>query len=184
MLERTSDQEQDRAYSWDDLLAMPEDNRHREIIGGVLEVTPSPGFAHWKLATRILRILEDAAGSTGETIIAPSDVVQPDVLFIRGAMDDIVVDDRITRVPDLVVEIISPSSASTDRIRKFALYATHGVAEYWLIDPRTRAISLQVLENGTYLAAPAGDDGTFASRVVTGFILDPQALFAGLPAAT
>ncbi|MFM9107433.1 MAG: Uma2 family endonuclease [Chloroflexota bacterium] len=184
MLER----QQERAYTWDDLAAMPEDNLRREIIGGMLEMTPAPGYAHQKLVLRIARAIEDAAGALGETLVAPSDVilsrfdvVQPDVFFIRGAAAEIVVNDRIARTPDLVVEVISPSSAPTDHVRKFALYATSGVAEYWLVDPGTRTVSLHLLEDGGYLAARPDGAGRLASRVVPGLEIDAARLFTGLP---
>ncbi|MFM9107434.1 MAG: Uma2 family endonuclease [Chloroflexota bacterium] len=184
---RERERQQERAYTWDDLAAMPEDNLRREIIGGMLEMTPAPGGTHQLLVMRIARAIEDAAGQLGVTFVSPIDVVlsrfdvvQPDVLFVRGILADVLADDRIARTPDLVVEVISPLSAPTDHVRKFALYATSGVAEYWLVDPRTRTVSLHLLEDGGYLAARPDGAGRLVSRVVPGLEIDPARLFARL----
>ncbi|MCC6314686.1 MAG: Uma2 family endonuclease, partial [Thermomicrobiales bacterium] len=141
--------------TWEDLLAFPEDNQKREIIGGELIVAPSPVRIHQRLIGRIARLIEDAADAqdAGEMYRAPLDVrltpydaVQPDVLFIRTERLGIFAPDgRITGAPDLVVEILSPGARSIDRIRTFALYATAGVLEYWLVDPEASTVQIFAL---------------------------------------
>jgi Uma2 family endonuclease len=81
--------------------------------------------------------------------------------------------------PDLIVEIISPSSKIMDRIRKAALYADSGVPEYWIVDPEKREFQLLTLEQGQYEPAEAVD-GCFLSTVIPGLVVDPATLFAGV----
>jgi Uma2 family endonuclease len=78
--------------------------------------------------------------------------------------------------PDLVIEIISPSSAGIDRIRKAATYATFGVPEYWIVDPEEESIEVQTLSGGRYRPIPP-EDGLIRSVQVEGLVIDPADLF-------
>jgi Uma2 family endonuclease len=78
---------------------------------------------------------------------------------------------------DLIVEIVSPSSRGIDRVRKSALYATHGVSEYWIVDPDGESILAQELQDGAYREIRT-DDGLIRSRVLEGLVIDPTEIFA------
>ena len=79
------------------------------------------------------------------------DVVQPDIVFFRAERRHLVQPDAVTRhAPDIVVEVLSPSTASTDRGRKMRLFARYGVPEYWIADPLARQIEVHALEGGVY----------------------------------
>ncbi len=181
--------EQLRPYTYDDLLTMPEDATRREIINGELVVSPSPHFVHQFLVLRAARILEDAGAGGGVVLAAPMDVrltahdvVQPDVMFIRNEHLGILANDgRISGTPDIVIEIVSPGSARTDRVRKYALYARSGVPEYWLLDYRDRSFALHELRDGRYHAIPAESDGRLRSRVLPNLAVSAEDLFAGIP---
>jgi Uma2 family endonuclease len=181
--------EQLRPLTYDDLLAMPEDAVRREIIDGVLFVSPSSDWWHQKLVLRVHGWLADAGAGIGEASIAPLDVrltdydsVQPDVLFIRSdRMHILAPDGRISGAPDIVVEVVSKTSAAHDRVRKFALYARSGVPEYWILDYRDRSFAIHELRNGRYHAIPAEDDGRVRSRVLPGLVVSAETLFAGIP---
>ena len=178
----------ERPLTWEDLAAMPEDNLRREIIGGELIVTPSPDIWHQKLSYRLLRAFEDASGGRGEWVQAPLDVrltefdsVQPDVLYLaEESASKIAGDGRIDGAPDIVVEIVSPSSSSIDRVRKYALYARSGVPEYWIVDPRNVAIDIHTLVDGRYERSEPDVDGRYRSRVLPDLAVHPDTLFAGL----
>lgn len=129
--------------------ALPDDRQRHEIIDGEHYVTPSPAFVHQRVITRLLVALEQyvAAERLGWAVTAPSDIelaedtiVQPDVtVFARKGT-------RLPRtwaeggLPILAVEVISPSSASRDRILKRRRYQRAGIAEYWIVDPEARLI--------------------------------------------
>jgi Uma2 family endonuclease len=88
-----------------------------------------------------------------------------------------VTDAGIDGAPDIVIEITSPSSQRMDRIRKSATYATFGVPEYWIVDPETETILVQVLVDGRYQPS-VGGDGSVRSVQLPDLVLDPSDVFA------
>ena len=113
--------------------------------------------------------------------LSPHDVVQPDLLFIRRERLHLYqASGVVDGPPDLVVEILSPSSRSIDLIRKPALYARGGVPEYWQADPDRRTLRIFVLRHGLYDEV-LPENGPLRSTVLPGSVIDPTALFANLP---
>ena len=106
--------------------------------------------------------------------------MKPDLLFIRQDRLDILDSGHyVMGKPDLVVEIISPSSRKTDHGTKFDLYERAGIPEYWLVDPTTRRFQLFTLCEDRYEeVAPV--EGRLHSFVLAGLVIDPGALFAGV----
>ena len=140
-------------FTYEDYLLLPEDRRY-EIIDGDLFMTPAPGTPHQRLVGRLYRFLDDHVRSRklGEVLIAPcdvvlspTDVVQPDLLFVAASRAAIVGEKFISAAPDLVVEVLSPSTEDRDRTVKTKLYARFGVRELWIADPETKRI--EVLTN-------------------------------------
>ncbi len=178
-----------RPLTYDDLCQMPDDRNRYEIIGGELIVSPSPNRAHQTISMLLSRMVGNhvAAHRLGNVFAAPVDVqlsphnvVQPDLLFIRQDRLGIYgPDGPVEGPPDLVVEIISPSSRVMDRIRKAALYADSGVPEYWLVDPERREFQILTLDQGRYEPVEA-DGGRFHSTVIPGLVVEPASLFDGL----
>ena len=131
--------------TWEDVLRMPDDGNRYEFIGGRLYVTAAPVTRHGRISKRLehalVRILEHAGH--GEMFRAPclvefpgtGDRVQPDILFVSNERWGIIGEKQVTGAPDLVVEILSPSTAHRDRGIKLDLYARRGVREYWIVDP-------------------------------------------------
>lgn len=112
-----------RKLTYDDLLAMPDDGLRHEIIDGVLYVSPSPGTPHQftvgKLHQAIANYLDEHP--VGEVYLAPfdvvftrHDVVEPDLLFISTARLAVLTERNVTGAPDLVIEILSPSTRRVD----------------------------------------------------------------------
>lgn len=85
----------------------------------------------------------------------------------------------IDGAPDLLVEVLSPSSTVYDQREKANAYARGGVLEYWILDPWERTIEVFALRDGVYEVIPPVD-GRAVSRVLTGFAVDPVTLFADL----
>lgn len=178
-----------RPLTYDDLRQMPDDHNRYEIIGGELLVSPSPNRAHQTVSYLLTQVVGDHVdvNRLGKVFAAPVDVqlsphntVQPDILFIRQDRLDIYpADGPVEGPPNLVVEIISPSSRIVDRTRKAALYADSGVLEYWVVDPEERQFQLFVLADGRYETIDTVD-GRFHSTAIPGLIVDPAALFVGL----
>ena len=142
-------------FGYADLLAMPDDGRRYEIHGGELVVVPAPILRHQFAAGELVTMLNDyRRRSGGLAVAAPFDVVfdehdvlQPDVVFFRAERLRLLDPDSPARAaPDLVVEVLSPSTAKLDRGRKMRIFAQYAVPEYWIVDPVRRRIEVHVLE--------------------------------------
>lgn len=140
-----------RRYTVDDVRHMPEDGNRHEAIEGVLLVTPAPGLPHQDVLGALYRALWAYADrhELGRVYFAPTDVVlgpttlvQPDLLFVRSEHRGILAEREVTGAPDLVVEVVSRSSAATDRGRKRVLYQNVGVGEYWVVDRARRRVEV------------------------------------------
>jgi Uma2 family endonuclease len=169
-----------------------DDGQHYQVIEGELIMTPSPNTFHqgalFELASRIGAYLREQP--VGRAFFAPFDVVlraekpaivlQPDLLFVARERTSIVTKANIQGAPDLVVEILSPSNARLDTIRKLPIYAAHGVREYWIVSHDEDRIELLRLDAATgHFGRPelylAGD--TLTSPLLPGFELPVAALF-------
>jgi Uma2 family endonuclease len=142
-----------------DYAAIPEDGRRYELRDGELSVTPAPGTTHQGILRDLLVVLNEHVkrGGLGVVFPAPVDcilsdttVLQPDLVFVATARRAIVTERGIDGAPTLVVEILSPSSAWTDRTVKAGLYARHGVPWCWIVDPTTRTIEALALRGSSY----------------------------------
>lgn len=131
---------QPHRYTWSDYQTWPEGERW-EIIGGIAyNMCPAPTTRHQQVTGRLYSRLEFAlAGKRCTPFIAPTDVkfseedvVQPDVLVVCDPSK--ITPSHIEGAPDLVAEVLSPSTASKDYREKFDLYQRYGVREYLLVD--------------------------------------------------
>lgn len=152
-----------------DLEAIPEDGRRYELIDGCLIVTPSPGPPHQLMLGELYLALRAAQTPAWYTILGldymPSEwtTFVPDLLVVdhderrRGG--------KGTR-PELVVEVLSPSTRHIDRGLKRAAYAAAGVPLYWILDPRQPSLLVLELAGDEYLEAARveGDEVYDATR--------------------
>ena len=146
------------AYTWDDFIALPDDDR-RELIDGELVEVEVPTEAHEKANAALIAYLffwvEERGGrvlSAGYKVkISERRGVMPDVqVFLAGNTATRTAQGLIQGAPDLAVEIISDSSARYDRITKLGWYARIGCPEYWIVDPELRTLERLVLKDGRY----------------------------------
>lgn len=109
----------------------------------------------------------------------PRNDYEPDVIFLGTAKSALVTPDTLRfPVPDLIVEVLSPSTEARDRGVKFEDYARHGVGEYWIVDPEAETVELHRLGgNELYPPAPRQHDGDLASDVIPGFTIPVRAIF-------
>lgn len=138
--------------TWQDVQQAPDDGKRREAIGGELYVTAAPNLRHQRIAQRLeralCRLLQDPGH--GEVFDAPVGVefpatgegVQPDLLFVSIKRSGILAEDWIKGAPDLVVEILSPTTEARDRGLKRELYERQGVRAYWIVDPEEDAVGV------------------------------------------
>lgn len=143
-----------------DYAAWP-DNVRGELIGGVFYAMNSPQTRHQRLATRVTaQLVTQLRGKRCEPFAAPidvllvqpgqsiedcEDVVQPDLLIV--CEPDKVQEKFIRGAPDWVLEILSPSTARLDQVRKLALYERAGVHEFWMVDPDSRVLTIYAADS-------------------------------------
>ena len=140
----------ERPMTLEEFDALPESNRPIQLIEGHLVVAPAPDRFHQRLSGAIyvaIYIHLEAHPELGEVYQAPFDVqfpgvnvFQPDVMFFARAHLGRLTDKRAVGAPDLVVEILSPSTTRFDTGKKREVYARHGVAELWIVDPKRREV--------------------------------------------
>ena len=169
-------------FTYEDYQHTPEDQRF-ELLDGELTMVPAPNLRHQRIGTRLGALLHAFVQERdlGEVFHAPcdvvlsnTDVVQPDLLFVSEERAHLLLGgDNVLGAPDLVVGILSPSTAGRDRTLKRALYARHGVKEYWLVDPDARTVTVLRLGAGDFeVAAIYGEGQTMASPTLSGFSAD------------
>ena len=175
-------------FTYEDYRTAPPDKRY-ELLDGDLLLTPAPNLRHQRLqlrlGTRLAQFIEEQG--LGELFFAPcdvvlsdTDVVQPDLLFVSNDRRHLLLGGaNVLGAPDLVVEILSPSTAGRDRTLKRALYVKHGVKEYWLVDPVAETVAILRPRGGVLVAAHTfGRNETLRSPLLAGFELDLDAVFA------
>ncbi|MDN5311770.1 MAG: hypothetical protein PWQ68_743 [Thermoanaerobacteraceae bacterium] len=172
-------------YTYEDYAKLPEDAPY-QLIGGKLIMTPSPTPSHQYISSRIEKRLIDFVekSNLGLVFHAPLDVYleeketyQPDIIYISKERLNII-EDRIKGAPDLVMEILSPSTAYYDLRRKARIYAKHGVKEYWVVDPMEKSVEIYKNNDGTFeLVQKAEGEGNIKSLILPGFEIELQHIF-------
>lgn len=175
----------EKVWTYEDYLALNDDTVF-EIINGKAFMSPAPELFHQRWARKIFLAVERhvEARKLGEVFFAPVDVVldeknvvQPDLVFVSTANAGLLERRGIMGAPDLVVEIISPTSLRRDRYDKRELYARFGVKEFWLADVANRSIETLSLQKGGYqLLSCATAEGKIRSEILPGFELDLASL--------
>jgi len=174
---------------------LPDDGNRYEIIDGVLYMTTAPSnFHQW-----IIQGLQEYIGipvrrqDLGYAFAAPIGVlmpgcqpVQPDFVVVLKANAAIIRDRRIRGVPDLIVEVLSPSNAVYDEETKLEAYARAGLPEYAIVDPRHRALNLYRLSAPGRYGAPRifDETETAAFDCLPTLSIPVGELFAGAPDTT
>jgi Uma2 family endonuclease len=157
-----------------------------ELFDGTVVLSPSPGFGHADAVLTLAGVLRAAAPPDLRVLAAPFPVrlgrqteLRPDVLVARYVD---LVRDELTAPPLLVVEVRSPASDLVDRSLKRTVYAHHRIADYWLVDPETPALTALELDgDGDYrTAADVVGPELFAPSRPFPVRVSPLALVAGL----
>lgn len=171
-----------RLISEDEFLALPESVQKTELVCGELVVSPAPNRRHQRVVVRLVHILEAWAetrrpaeiGTAPQDLrLGPDRIVQPDVAVWLGGVD--IEATVITRIPDLVVEVIS-SDRVYDRVTKRLLYGDAGVPEYWVVDPLARRVERFAGPRLNETLRLEGE-ARLQSRVLPGVALDLAELF-------
>lgn len=185
----------DEHYTYRDILSWPEGERWELIDGVPYDMTPAPSPKHQQISFNLsgdIRVL--LLGHPCQGFSAPIDVflahdnqagedvdtiVQPDVIVVCDQTK--ITNNGIKGAPDLVVEILSPSTSLKDRNEKLRLYERSGVKEYWLVNPQDRTLTVFLLKDDGHYALPVtyGEQATVPLSVLEGLHIDLQRVFAG-----
>ena len=142
-----------KKFTYADYQSWPEEERWEIINGQAYAMTPAPSVRHQKIVGRLYVKLENSlSGNPCVPLVAPTDVVldevnvvQPDILVVCDQSK--ITEANIQGAPDMVIEVISPSTTLKDRREKKAIYERFGVLEYILVYPEDGIIERYYLED-------------------------------------
>jgi Uma2 family endonuclease len=164
--------------TYDDYCLLPNDCNRYEILDGELSVTPATRTKHQSISSHLHRILAnhivanrlgDIYAAPTDLILAPTTVVQPDLIFVGNDRRHIITERAIEGPPTLLIEILSPTTHRTDRLTKVQLYAKYQVPHYWVVDPDQRTLEAYELVIDHYdLANSARDAEAFVPSLFPG----------------
>lgn len=148
-----------KVWTYDDLVALGpyEDGQKYEIFDGELVVSPGPLVCHQRISANLAAILRrelqdrriaEVLSAPLDVVLGPSRVVMPDFMVVAAARRGIIDRHAIVGAPDLVIEILSPSNAKHDRVRKRRFYARAKIREYWIVDPDSDTVEVLALVDG------------------------------------
>jgi Uma2 family endonuclease len=160
-----------------EFFALPEERHPIQLIAGELIEMAPPKPTHQRIVARFYKLI-DRLIPNGEVFFAPiavylddDNVPEPDVVWVAEDSRCTIQNTRLDGPPDLVVEVLSPSTARYDKTVKFSLYERHGVREYWIVDPTTQAVEVWCLQNeifvyqGVFLAKDTFDSASLGKKV-------------------
>lgn len=183
-------------YTVADYLTWQGDERYELIDGEAYLMAPAPVVAHQRITGAIhlglgFSLMEKRSGGAVcpcevfeapiDVLLAEDSVVQPDVVLVCDP-EKLANGKRVEGAPDLVVEVVSPSTGRMDRLLKRDLYERCGVVHYWLADPSTLTLEWYRLEAGAY-GKPAvfGRGDTVTLPVCGGLMLQMDDVFGPEP---
>ena len=178
----------DRRYTYADYAKLNTEDRYELIDGMPYMMSPSPTWIHQAISSSLHReIANFLKGKTCRIFAAPFDVrlnagdghdtvVQPDLVVIcdRSKLSDT----GYGGAPDLVIEILSQSSAGRDKVLKFNQYLKAGVREYWIVDPDSKTVTVNILDNGRYYTTAYAETDTLPVNVLEGCVINLADVFA------
>ena len=154
---KKSDKIKENSLTYDDYAAIDDGNRYELRQGQLERMSPAPSSIHQMINFQIQKCLTKSCEDAYFILHAPIDVIlseeevrQPDVVLIHRDRKGIIKKRGITGAPDLVVEILSPSTLKRDKIDKRKTYENYAVPEYWIVDPDSFVLEQFVLKNGQY----------------------------------
>ena len=173
-------------FTYEDYLTWDEDIRF-ELIDGKPYMMGAPNISHQRLLGKLYLIFGNyLKGKKCEVFFAPFEVrlnfdtfddtvVQPDLMIVcdKSKLDG----KGILGAPEMVAEILSPSTSKYDKVTKFDAYLKNGIPEYWILDPKEKTLTVNLLENGTYIVYPYKHTDTVPVKALKGFSINLDEVF-------
>lgn len=171
-----------RTFTYADLEALPEDSEHRyELSYGALVVTPAPDTRHQAVATAVGGVLLARKLRSQRVLVEAELLIRPDVVKrpdVQVADENLVGGQYVAGVPDLVVEVHSPSTRVLDLTEKRLVYAQAGIPAYWLVDPEAQTLTVLELRGDAYESVGVVDaEGSFEVSVPFAMTIEGSAIF-------
>ena len=174
-------------YTYEDYAKLPEMAPY-QLIGGKLIYTPSRTPYHQEVSQNLMLKIRQFAvidNKLGKVLPGPIDLYFeetetfiPDIIFISRERNHIIGEEKTEGAPDIVFEVLSPSTAYYDLRPKKDVYAKHGVKEYWIVDPMEKSVEVHEEENGDYLLkSKVTNSGSITSDVLQGLTIDLENIF-------
>jgi len=150
--------------TFDAWLEMPDDGKRYQLLDGELVELPTPSADHATLIVQLIIWLSVAErAGFGRVLAGPVAVLLdaaydrfnapvPDALFLGSDHEHRIAVDAVEGVPDLVIEVLSPSTRRDDLPggAKWRVYERFGIPFYWIVDPRTRTVACYTWREGRY----------------------------------
>jgi len=183
----TVEMEPPKRYNHSDFLRLAPEDTKAELIDGEIILMPTPSDIHERLQIFLITVitmfvscfkLGQVRGSRTAVRISDVDTYEPDILFVSREREPIIQAREVIAAPDLVIEILSGSTAHHDRGRKRENYAKAGVRELWIIDPYGPAGTQFYQRQGNELVEVAPVDGIIHSITLPNFKLKVDWLWA------
>ena len=178
--------EYNKLYTYSDYLTWDDDVR-RELIDGVVYLMSAPTWRHQEISGNLFYLLKQyLKDSQCKVFFAALDVrlnaglkddtvVQPDIMMTCDL--SILTDRGIKGVPDLLVEVLSPSTSRYDRVTKYNKYLEVGVKEYWIVDPVKKSVAVNILQDGVYITHAYTESDSFSVHILKDCVIDLAEVF-------
>ena len=177
---------ENKNYTYEDYARLPEGSPY-QLIGGDLIMVPAPAPYHQRISRKIefMLLQHVEKNDLGEVFYSPIDVYfseedtfQPDIIFILKERSNIIGETKIEGAPDLIIEILSPSTAYYDLGRKYKVYEKAGVKEYWLVHPDRKAIEIYLNSGEKFQLSQAVEEaGIVKSELLEDFEVELGKIF-------
>jgi len=175
-----------KRYTYSDYIKWDDDERW-ELIDGVPYMMSAPNRIHQEILGNLhLQFGNFLKGKTCKVYLAPFDVrlnadtydnmvVQPDLVIIcdKSKLNKA----GCAGTPDMVIEILSPSTSRYDRTLKFKTYLESGIKEYWIVDPETKTLAVHILKDSDYVTHAYTDEDSAPVSVLDGFEVNLSEVF-------
>ena len=175
-----------KIWTYEDYTNLDDDKRYEILEGELIEMSPAPNYFHQNTSKKIFRILDlfVEKHKSGEVQYSPLDVIfddhntlQPDIIYISNNNKNIIKEKGIFGPPDLVIEILSESTATKDREQKFSIYEKFKVKEYWIVDPINKSVDIFSLDND-YLTLSSSSKDKITSKLFTNLKISLKDIFS------
>jgi len=174
-----------KIWTYTDYNNITDDKRYEIIEGELIEMSPAPNYFHQRISAKLFNELYNLLekNGLGEVNTSPLDVIfddhntlQPDIIYISNNNKNIIKEKGVFGPPDLVIEILSESTATKDREQKFSIYEKFKVKEYWILDPTNKSVDVFSLDSD-HLTLFSSSKEKITSKLITNLHISLKDIF-------